>query len=559
MSSASATSPRQHWGWLPPLRVHAEAWITAAIVGLLLLQFRQIFTRAINWDEFWHYNHIVRAQQGELEQVFQRLHAHLYQGVLALPGSNIDHIVTIRLAMFAFELVTLAAIIQIATRWTNRRTGLLCALFYLSNFFVIQHGASFRYDPPLTALLMSLLWLLACRPLDRWNILLGGLLVALIPFVSIKAVLYAPVFAGVLWWRWTEHGRSPAYLRQLCLMILIAALLFAGLYWLISQGVSSPDAQTESDFVTRSASKMLAIEAKPTWPYILDALWEQPLLALVIVAVPIQLRKSEKPFAEKIAIAGCWTMILTPLFYHNAAPYFYAFMLAPFVLACCDFLGWLEDRYSTLTISGLLFFIPLGLSAIEPPSPLAKQREMRAAADTIFDHPVAYFDFCGFLGNWPKVNPFMTVVGTHDYRISGKPVMRQAMEAQPVPLVIVNDLALEKVMETREPVDSWHPEDVAALRTQYVHYWGPFWIAGFDISPGTGERVIHNLVPGPYKVQGGAITVNGEVHTAGAITELKRGEISIAGMRERPVRLLWGNDLALPASPPPAEPYFAPF
>ncbi len=194
MSSTAATLPSPAARPLPS--VGAQSWIMLAIGVVLALQGAQVFTRAINWDEFGHYNHLVQLNAGTLPQVLQRGHAFAFAWVPGLPGNNLDHIMVIRLFMIACEVVSLAAIVGVASRFADRTTALLCALAWVSFSYVFQHGASFRYDPPITALLLTTLWIIVRSDLG-WRAMFGAaVLIALMPLVTVKAVLYAPAFAG---------------------------------------------------------------------------------------------------------------------------------------------------------------------------------------------------------------------------------------------------------------------------------------------------------------------------------------------------------------------------
>ena len=201
-----------------------------ALLVVLAMQIPVVLYRAINWDEFWHYSLTVLAARGQLDQPLQTFFTRAFMWVPGLPGNAVDHVVLIRLFMLGCELVTLACITTIATRFSDRTTGLLCALTYLAAGYVMQHGTSFRYDPQVTALLMASLWVLVCQPANiRW-LALAGVLGGFAGLISIKAVLYAPAFAGVFWLRWNESGRDKSYLKAIAALIATAGLTFAIAY-----------------------------------------------------------------------------------------------------------------------------------------------------------------------------------------------------------------------------------------------------------------------------------------------------------------------------------------
>ena len=111
-------------------KARPETWIMAGIALILALQFSEIFRRGINWDEFNHYHHIWEHKRGELTNVLNVMHSRVFSWVPSLPGNAVDHIIVIRLFMYACELVIIAGIVGIAQRFTSRAIGLLCALAY---------------------------------------------------------------------------------------------------------------------------------------------------------------------------------------------------------------------------------------------------------------------------------------------------------------------------------------------------------------------------------------------------------------------------------------------
>src|SRR3546814_3682813 len=78
------------------------------------------------------------------------------------------------------------------------------------------------------ALLMTALWLILCRPLRGREIALILLLVGLAFVSTIKAVLYAPAFLGVLLFR-LEKPRHRRALASAAIMVALAGL---ALLWL---------------------------------------------------------------------------------------------------------------------------------------------------------------------------------------------------------------------------------------------------------------------------------------------------------------------------------------
>ncbi|MDE1466339.1 hypothetical protein [Aurantiacibacter sp. D1-12] len=537
-------------------RIAAATWVKLAIVAVAALQFAQVFTRSINWDEFGHYNHIVQLHAGTLPQVLQRFHAFAYSWVTALPGSPIDHIIVIRLFMFACEMVALAAIVGIAARFAERTPALLCGLAYISFSYVFQHGASFRYDPPLTAALMGLLWLFLSARLDAKVIVGAGLLVALLPLISIKAVLYAPAFAGVAYLRWADDGFTSQTPLRLAVIGAVALAAFAALFALLSQWIAGPAGAEDTATTSRAAGAVFTFFDNPNWSRILRAATTNPLVTLVVAAFPFVIAKAERRPAEKLALGGLFTVALTPIIYVNTAPYYFVFMLAPVLAACGPVMSAALTRLSAPLIAAILCASTVVTLITEEPSPLDQQRALHEVTIATFGDEVRYFDFPGFLGTRGKANPFMSPLTVMIHDNAGLTMIEPAMQAEPVPLVIENNFILTSVLTDRE--DVWlAPEDRAALQGNYVRFWGPLWIAGRHVP--AGSTVIYkNLVPGAFTVTGAGMSIDGELVRAGDTVQLGRGTYVLEGW-QADSRIIWGDNIAPPSASPPEGPIWVQF
>ncbi|QZH75084.1 MAG: hypothetical protein JY451_00100 [Erythrobacter sp.] len=536
--------------------ISPETWVLLAIFGVAALQFAQIFTRSINWDEFGHYNHIVQLQSGQLAQVLQRFHAFAYGWATALTGGPIDHIIAIRLAMFACELVAVTAIVGVASRFTDRLPALLCGLAYLSFGYVFQYGTSFRYDPPLAAALMGLIWLLLRSDLNVRAIAGAGLLIALLPFISMKAVLYAPAVAGVAYLRWAEHGFGTRYPMRLTVLGAVAAIWFAALFLLFTQWTAAFGGSEDTLSAEQAAEAVFVLFDNPNWSRMLRGALTNPLVTLLLLAFPLVLTRTTRPLPEKVALAGLFAIILTPLVYINTAPYYFVFMLAPVLAACGPVMALALSRISAAIIA-LVLLAGTGMTVLsEEPSALSRQRELHAGSIATFGEEVRYFDFPGFLGTAGKANAFLSPLVVSVHNREGRLMLRPAMEQNAVPLVIANNFILENALD-ESAVQYLQPADAVALRENYVPFWGPLWIAGRDI-PADRAIVYRNLVPGTFTVHGNTIVLDGERIPAGETVKLERQTYRLEAP-DGAARLLWGDRIEAPAAAPPAPPYWQHF
>jgi hypothetical protein len=531
-------------------------WPLAAMALLAGLHISNALGRAINWDEFYHLSQLNELLAGTLTKPMQTLLMRLFSWVTWLPGDNIDHILAARGAMFAVTLGCAGAIYALAHGFASRKAALASALAWLSAGFVLQHATSFRTDALAAALLMASLAMMARSRLDIPSSLAVAALAGLAALLTIKSVLYAPAFAGIAFLRWQQAGRTRDWALRLAGLALMVPVMFGAFYALHSAFL--PGEYDSAAMVSGSAGKMFPGVTFPYAHHALKAAATAPVLALALLAAPVLLWR-DKAFTrdEKIALAGLLLPVSSVAFYHNSAAYYYVFILAPVAVGCVVALTAAIARYSLAAVSAVCLLGALAVFATEERETLGKQRQIVAAADQIFDQPVAYFDFPGMLGHFPKANGFLTPWGADSYRKGFGETMAEALTHREVPLVIENDPAFTEALRGTGPATLLLPADAALLRETYIHFWGPYWLAGVEV--GARARIQALIrVPGNYTVVGNPVSVDGMQHFPGEVLHLDRGQHQIAAYGE-PARLLWGDRLKQPDMPAPPEPYWTQF
>jgi hypothetical protein len=255
-----------------------------------------------------------------------------------------------------------------------------------------------------------------------------------------------------------------------------------------------------------------------------------------------------------------WGMLLpaaTVLFYLNSYPYYYVFVLAPAAVTIFPAIEFVTKRLSARLCCVILLLNAVFLAALEPRSVIATQRSVSAAVHEIFPQPVRYVDFCGFIGNFPRVFPFLTSGwGLRNYRVAGRPVLPELMGRESVPLLIDNNTAIDATILGHSTQDLFLPADARIMRENFVRHWGPIWVAGKRVPSGHTELLSKILVPGVYTLEGAPIIIDGRLLDVGNTIELERGNHSIIPNGEKNAILRWGNHLHVPKSAPPPQPYF---
>ncbi len=542
-------------------------WIRAAVCAVLAMHLWLVFTRAINWDEFYYYAQIEQFLRGELRAPLQTIHVHLFSWLASLPGTGVDKIIVGRLVMFACECISAAAIFLVARRFVARDPALLASLAYLSAGFVVENGFSFRTDPLAIALLMAALCILLLASLDWWRILIFGLLVGLAGMVTMKSILILPAFAGVAWLRWNEAERSLPMLARIGASVAAASVFFglillAHMAAMPEQVTQAAQAQQAQAMVSSSGSKMFFI-GKPQFLgfFGMFGLTALPLY-IALFATPFLIFRSSFSSAEKWALTGLFLPLSTLFFYHNTLPYYYAFMLPPVVAATSLALDAGARKYGSLLMTLALAANALVMTVLSGPSHIDKQRQIQRAANVIFAEPVQYFDFPAMLPTFKKANVFMTLWGIEGYLRGEGPSYEEILARAPVPLLLADDPQFNSsflhLLEEDENSPLFRPRDREVLLATYRQFWGPFWIAGTMVSAGaSNEWEVH--VPGPYTIAETELSINGTTYRPGAVIELERGAVTLSNQASTAATLTWGDNLKAPEMHAPERPYWTDF
>lgn len=514
---------------------------------VLLLQVELVFSKSVNWDEFFHFSQIHQHLLGRPAPWLQAPFVALFFWVPALPGDNIDHIQLIRLLILPFEIATIAAIMAMATRFTDRATGLLCGLIYATGGYVFLHAFALRADMIAAALLMGALWLSLCRPLSGRNIALIFLLVGMAFVSTIKAVLYAPAFLGVLLFRLEK----PWHRRALVAGTILAALAGVSLLWLTPHLPAAGPAgilRDIGDLGRASIDRMFSGGIFPQGSWLILQIVFAPLLSVAILATLVHACwPGGRARTERVLLLSLLAPLATVTVYRNAFPYHFAFILPPAAVAIAPVVDWLRRRYGLVAVALLPLASALMLSLGQDRDVLPRQRAILTGIAAIFPTPVTYIDNSGMAGNFPRaVNHFASGWGLENYYRSGKPIYSQALKTEPVPMLLVNNVVLQDIFHDIFFEGRLLAEDDAILRDNYIPHWGSVFVAGKVIAAGERPLAVEIAIPGRYTVEGGSIGLDGRYYAAGSVVTLARGTHSVAAGRAAAVTLRWGEHLGRP-------------
>lgn len=528
-------------------------WVLAALAAVLALQIELIWSRPVNWDEFFHLSEAHAFARGELTELLQVFYARTFFWLGWLGIDEIGQIRLARLFMLGCELVTCAAIVGMARRFASLVPALLAALAYLSAGYVLQHGVSFRADPMLAAALMAALWILLQSRLNWGALFAVALLCAMAVLISIKLVLFAPAFAAVGWIRWREAADKAWLMRRAIGLTLMTAALAGLLVWLTALTLPRIDPAGGRDAarsLSSAGTMMFNLGLFPRWPYLVGALGTAPMLALFLLRTIGLIRSGKVERDAKIAALLMIAPLVSVAFYANSFPYFYAFILAPVAVAlslgAADMLTRMLARVPALAMAVLA-----ALSSLSTPRTVQHvQREVLAAVHQVFPQPVDYFDFPGMVPEFRKANFFMTVWGTRKYHAELEPSFAEIMAERTVPLLLLNNAVLAQNQHSDGGSPLLTEVDRRALRDGYIEHWGPIWVAGHRFAtnaPTSASFAVH--APGVYTLEGSPALIDGRPVRPSQVIELTRGVHRFERQDQGETVLRWGNHLKRPDVP----------
>jgi hypothetical protein len=516
-----------------------------ALALVVLLQVELVFSKSINWDEYFHFSLIHQHEQQEQVQWLQTPFVWLFGWVPGLPGDVIGHIQLIRLMILPFELLTAMVIFDSARRLAGREAAFVTTLAYLTGGYIFLQSFALRADMIAAGLLMAALWIFLWRPLRALELAAIGLLVGLALIATIKSALYAPAFLGVVIMRRQELFAWNAATKRL----MLGATVAAGA--VVLAGFATGYAWDVIKLAQNSASRMFSAGFFPQWKYLSAQLVFGPFLTLMLgAALPILiLGRKRQPHA--LVLILFLLPLLSIAVYRNAYPYFFGFIFAPAMIALAPAAREMIRPLGSGVLAVALFLNAAYLWQNEDRGVIERQREVQAGIHQIFPQPVHQIDDVAFVSDFPRAVPkFASGWALEGYRKAGQPEYEQAIRAEPVPLLLRQGYALEQLVPDPTDERALLARDTQVLADNYVQHWGFVYVPGKRIAA-DAPREIEILAPGPYTVEGAAVEIDGTRLEPGQVIELARGMHAIVPPQTGETVLRYGDHLPVPAQPFP--------
>lgn len=504
--------------------------IILALAAVACLQLGLAFSKSVNWDEFFHFSIVHADWRGEdIGSVLQRPFLPLFNWVPSLPGTNIEHIHLIRSLILPFEILLVGAITVSAAKFTDRQTALLCGLAYLTAGYAFTQGLALRADVISASLVMCAIAIGLHGRLNPLTLAVMGILTFLALISTIKVVLYLPVFLALAYVRRGELGRWVW-------VVPVVGLAGIGL-----AAVAAPELfeQIERTFA-KSFDRMFGGGFFPQGMHWVRQSASASVFTVLTLGFAVWLVKGKSP--HKPALALLALPALWPVIYFNSYPYFFAFILPPVAVAIAPVIALAVQRYGALALTAVFTLNAAALFVMEPRAAQANQVEVQELVREAFPSPVTYIDESGMIGNFPRAVPrFASGWALSAYRERGEPAYSEAMMATPVPLLLTNCVSLYNVFADAPLGERLLPEDEAILRANFIPHAGIVMVAGKQLEPSSELKDELVAVPGDYRVEGGAILIDGTVHPAGSVVALERARYQFRNIGADTVTLRWAQ------------------
>ena len=378
--------------------------------------------------------------------------------------------------------------------------------------------------------------------------------------ISIKSVFYIPLMSAVAAIQWLESGSPRVPFRNILLTVVTAALLFFGLFWWHASSVMQATHEPSSVLRGALAKTILDSElfhgiANLKYTIWFDTIqWILIAIGTVIGIIGLAARNI-KDRSRAVVLLAFVSPLVTVIFYRNAFPYYYVFMMAPVAVTAGISADWLVNRFSIAKLLPLIMVaLAVSRAGIDFSRDHSAQRSVIAAVSEIFPNPVPYLDRCGMIATYPMVGFFMSSWGMEGYHQNGgNRFARFIHEKRPI-FVIANHLGLLQALQMGASAPQGDTAltsgDAAALRDNFIPHWGPIWVVGKRLDPTAGATSSFAVaIPGEYTLEAGAhVVIDGQTVFPGGVLTLTEGTHSYRGPF---AQLRYGEHLPRPLRQPP--------
>lgn len=515
-----------------------------SIIGIFLILAVLSFTRNVQWDEFYFLSHVHAWLDGRLDRPMQTFFVHAFGWLRQVSADEITQIAAARTVMVGCLAVTCWAIYRVAVMMTDGAAARLAVLGFLTSGFVLPFGTNFRADPIAASLLMAAVATMMTSRMRAPAVVSVALLSALALLVTVKAVIYAPVFLGALLFRAKDRGVVLRILLSGCLALAFAVLAYL---WHASGLVVAAGNDTATNARDALFTALLSGELFPRRSDIL--LWA--VLSLPSLLLAVAGLRGGPSYPGRIVLWAFALPLLSLVVYRNAFPYFFPFLAPPvMVLAAVGIHRLRNDERLKIAVV-MMFVFGLGQTILSAREVNFDQKETLREVHRLFPDPVPYIDQHGMVSAFPRQGFFMSTWGLQNYRAAGQPVFADIIARASPPLLLANRVELAQAVRFGDSrPGAFLPEDQAILQQSYVHYAGAIWLAGRAVTGTGAELSISMPMAGDYRVESPApVVIDGVTYAPKDQVTLGLGPHRLLSPADTHVRLIWATSADTSAPP----------
>jgi hypothetical protein len=520
------------------------------------------FHLPMNGDEHIFLSNIHRAINGERLGLLQTAHVHLFRWLPSVAHDEIAQNMIGRMIHIGLWAGSLFLLYRLGRELLDPLGALVGTVLFAAFLLSVMHAVTFRIEGLLLPILLSVALLLLNPTVAR--VAGAGALSAVALALTVKTVLWAPAFIGVLAvGLWKRHGRlRPIFAGAVTGVATYAGILLAH-RWAISTE-TNPGPGVSMDGLAGLGTYMFLDGFVPQATVLLASLVVNPATwALIIVGfgLAIAVLRDRESVRNSLILLFLASPILSLAFYTNAFAYTYVVLIPTACLlagkAFSRFMGTAEGLRGVIALACLVSVaIPLiYFGWLWRLDHRQEQRQVVSTVHQLFEEPVPYIDAGGLMASFPRNMPVITRAVLTPFRRAGVPVVTNYIRDSKPPLLIVNSSNLDMwtggVLDSVNPDTRLLPQDEAAIRATYAHYWSQIYLAGRQWSDlGADERrEFEIMVPGAHTVlSSDPVIVDGQTYAPGATIALEAGSHELRTTAPEPdLRILWGKDLKLPS------------
>ena len=462
------------------------------------------------------------------------------------------------------------------------KTGALLTVFLAISFTdIIRHGFSFRADT-----ICLFFFLLSIFFLFKGGITsagMAGLSLAISFLVSIKTVFYIPTILAFLVIAF-YLSRDRKHVVKICLVFAFCSICWISLlyslhnYMLTSRLSNLSSAVTKGQAIIASAGSKVLWTGKffPRSAYIIRSLLENPgtWLVMLLGTFTSVVYLFTSRYRWRYGIIFAFILPLgTLLFYRNAFPYYFVFILPPALIISGVYveISVYYNKQGRTKFAMILILVPVIIAIINSAKLIGHQledhiqpqRELIALVHRIFPEPVPYIDRNRMIASFPSAGFWMSTWGLEGYRKRGVPVMRSLLERNQPRFLIANSPVLriddEKWFGQNKSVYRLLDEDYNILKENFILHWGALYVPGksFDRLSKGKKQIFKILIEGKYTVEAdGALMIDSSRAMPGEVLSLAKGQHMIETIGAHSVVLRWGDHLYRPQMTPSSQPIY---